>query len=94
MFIPAQVAREFAKNRGEKIQNLFHEITLKQNLNVKRSEYRILEPFPEYSELIKIEEELASKLNEYRKVVGEILNHIRLWRWNDPVSNLYLSTRQ
>lgn len=89
LFIPAQVAREFAKNRGEKIQNLFHELTLKQNTNVKKSEYRVLEPFPEYSELLKIEDELTTKLKEYRKVVSSILNHIRLWRWNDPVSNLY-----
>lgn len=89
LFIPAQVAREFAKNRGEKIQNLYHEITLKQNINVKKVDYKLLEPFAEYGELTKLEEELTTKIKEYRKIVGNVLTHIKSWRWNDPVSKLY-----
>lgn len=89
LFIPAQVAREFAKNRGEKIKNLFHNISLKQDTNIKKVDYRLLEPIAEYEELLKLEDELLSKIKDYRKVVSSVLDRIRSWRWNDPVSNLY-----
>lgn len=89
LFIPSQVAREFAKNRGEKIKNLHHNISLKQNVSVKIESYQLLESDAEYQELLNAEKELNQKIFEYRKIVGKVLERIRSWRWNDPVSNLY-----
>lgn len=89
LFIPAQVAREFVKNRGEKIKNLFNSLTQKQNFNLNKTNYRLLESFDDYNDLLKIENEINSKINDYRKKLKSVLDHIRSWRWNDPVSNLY-----
>lgn len=89
LFIPAHVAREFVKNRGEKIKNLFNSLTQKQSISLNKTNYRLLESFDGYDELLKVEEEINSKLNEYRKKLKTVLEHIRSWRWNDPVSNLY-----
>ena len=89
LFIPSQVVREFARNRGEKIKILHHNISLKQNVSVKIESYQLLESDAEYQELLKAEKELNQKIIEYRKIVGKVLEKIRSWRWNDPVSNLY-----
>jgi rRNA-processing protein FCF1 len=89
VFIPSQVVREFAKIRGEKIKNLYHNISLKQNLSVRIESYKLLESETNYKDLIKEEEALNQKINEYRKTVSKVLETIRSWHWNDPISSLY-----
>lgn len=91
LFIPAQVAREFAKNRASKIGELFQQLSRKRNkldtLQVGR--YPLLEPLPEYNQLLALEREIDEKVKQYRKALGTILDHIRSWRWNDSVSVIY-----
>jgi rRNA-processing protein FCF1 len=89
LFIPAQVAREFVKNRGDKIKNLFNSLNQKQGINLSKTNYRLLEGFEDYDELLKVEDEINSNINAYRKKLKAVLDRIRSWRWNDPVSNLY-----
>ena len=37
----------------------------------------------------KCEDEILSKLGDYRKLIGSLLETVGQWQWNDPVSNIY-----
>ena len=91
LFVPAQVAREFAKNRAGKIGELFQQFSRKRNRldTLQAGRYPLLESLAEYNDLINIEKEIDEKIKEYRKTIGSVLNHIRGWRWNDSVSVMY-----
>lgn len=93
LFIPGQVAREFAKIRPEKIKELFQQLTRKrskvQALSIGK--YPLLNGIKEYDELFKKEQEINSKLKEYSKQLGDVIEHVKEWSWNDPVSQLYKS---
>lgn len=95
LFIPAQVAREFGRVRGIKIQELFQKTSLKQNVvNIKVEKYPLLDSIEGYSELLALEKEINEKINSYRSAVKPILEFIRGWNWNDPVSKIYRSLFQ
>jgi len=91
LLIPGQVAREFANNRTNKILQLFQQLTRKQSSigNLQKGKYPLLESLPEYVETIRLEKEIDILLKEYRKAISNVLEHIRLWKWDDPVSCLY-----
>jgi len=91
LIIPGQAAREFANNRTNKILELFQQLTRKQSSvpNLQKGKYPLLESLPEYTETIRLEKEIDSLLKEYRKAISGVLDHIRAWTWNDPVSCLY-----
>ena len=87
--IPAQVAREFAEHRAEKLKLLFHQLSRKRNVNFESSQYPLLENLATYSEMRRCEDEISSKLSEYRKQIGTLLATVEEWQWNDPVSTIY-----
>lgn len=91
LLIPAQVAREFAKNRPEKIKSLFQQLNITKSKIQKPStgQYPLLESLPEYIDAIEIEKEIQTIHNKYSKKIDDILNKIKQWRWNDPVSMTY-----
>lgn len=91
LIVPAQVAREFANNRAKKIVETFQQLTRKRNTtrSLQSGKYPLLESLDEYQDAIRLEKEIDDQLKEYRKVVGTVLDHIRDWRWNDPVSLIY-----
>ena len=93
MFIPGQVAREFAKTRPEKIKEVFQQLTLRRNsipkLNIGK--YPLLNGIKEYDELFAKEDEINSQVKEYVKQLGKVIEHVKEWSWNDPVSELYRS---
>ncbi len=91
LIIPGQVAREFANNRPEKLKEIFH------NLNEKVSKikqldlgkYPLLEGIKEYQELLKTESEINELLSTYRKSMSTLVNTVKAWTCNDPVSSIY-----
>lgn len=90
LFIPAQVSREFARIRANKIRELFQVTSLKQNfglINIRK--YPLLDSLDDYQKLIELEKEINKKISEYRKKIKPILNYIRSWKWNDPVTSIY-----
>lgn len=91
LLVPGQVAREFANNRTNKILELFQQLSRKQNntSNLQKGKYPLLESLSDYQETIRIEKEIDNLLNDYRKAILKVLDHIRFWTWNDPVSLLY-----
>lgn len=91
LFIPAQVAREFAKNRPEKIKNLFQQLNnIKSKVNKPSTgQYPLLESLPEYKEAIELEKQIQEVNSKYSKKISELLDEIKNWRWNDPISSVY-----
>lgn len=93
LFIPGQVAREFARTRPDKIKEVFQQLTRNrskiQQLSIGK--YPLLSGLKEYDELFVKQEEINAKLKEYTKQLGSIIDHVKGWFWNDPVSSLYTS---
>jgi rRNA-processing protein FCF1 len=87
--IPAQVAREFAKNRPRRLVELYQQLSRKRSLNIQSNKYPLLESQSDYEDLLRIEAELIKLLSEYRRTLGRLLDHIKSWTWNDPVSTMY-----
>jgi PIN like domain len=89
LVVPGRVAREFAKNRSEKLKTIYQQISRKQNLSINRQVYPLLESSIEYQKLTDMEKEIDGKLSDYRKQVASLLSKISSWYWDDPVSSLY-----
>lgn len=93
LFVPAQVAREFVKNRPTKLAQLFQGISDKvSTLTIPgQLSYPILQfvdEFKELNTLISQVEDLKTKLIASQRKVRQIIKN---WGWNDPVSQAYRS---
>lgn len=91
-FIPGQVVREFAKNRPEKLKEVFQQLNRKQSAIQELpsiANYPLLESIDEYKEAISIEKKAKSLLKKYRSKINSINEKIKGWNWNDPISLLY-----
>lgn len=86
LIVPAQAAREFAKNRPERLKVAYDQLAQRQNLNITASEYPLLVELPAYKALRQVEEALSDKVKEYRAAIRNVLNQVRAWYWDDPVS--------
>lgn len=90
LVIPGQVAREFARHRPGKIADIFQAFSRKRNLSAPdRGRYPLLEGTEEYEKIQAIEDSIEKLLGEYRSAISQVLDHIKNWNWNDPVSKLY-----
>lgn len=91
LVVPGQVAREFAKNRANKITELYQQLSAKRDSasSIKKGTYPLLESFEEYQKALGIEDEINGLLTKYREAVTKVLEHIKGWAWDDPVSLLY-----
>ena len=90
LIVPGQVAREFAKNRANKILELFQQLSRKANTpKLQRGKYPLLESLEEYQRALRLEEEIDEALGAYRNAIEKVLRHIKEWTWNDPVSVMY-----
>lgn len=89
LFIPEQVAREFAKNRNNKLGEIYHNISNSKATLSKNKKYPILENLPEYIKLRKKEKELEKHFNEYNQQLKKLSKAIKNMGRNDPVSTIY-----
>lgn len=91
LYVPGQVAREFAKNRSKKLSELSQQFNQKMNdaSPPKKGNYPLLESFGEYQGLVELENQVDELLKTYRKSVKTVLDLIKNWTWNDPVSSMY-----
>jgi PIN like domain len=91
LVIPGQVAREFAKNRATRLSELYRELSKKRDEipSLKKGFYPLLGSLGEYQQVLKLEENINKEIKEYREKIGMVLESIRKWTWNDPVSLLY-----
>ncbi len=91
LFIPEQVAREFATNRAEKLKEVYQQINRKvsQIGQLQVGQYPLLESLEIYQESINLEKEVNQLMTKYKNSLQNLLEHIRHWNWNDPVTLLY-----
>lgn len=90
--IPAQVAREFARNRVTKLSELHQKLSRRRSQQAfQQGSYPLLEHLEEYKRLREVEKKLDELASEYRKLTTAVLEHVKSWEWNDPVSALYSS---
>lgn len=90
LVIPGQVAREFAKNRAIKISELYSQLTRKKNSKPHyQGAYPLLEPLNEYQDAMEIEKQIDALERQYATIIDKVIERVRNWTWNDPVSQLY-----
>jgi hypothetical protein len=91
LVVPGQVAREFAKNRANKISELYQQLSAKRDNApaIKKGTYPLLESVVEYQKSLQIEDDINKLLREYSEAINNVLDYIRRWVWDDPVSLLY-----
>ena len=89
--IPGQVAREFAVNRASKILEVFQQLSQKKKnaSGLQKGSYPLLESIPEYQAVVTLEKKIDTQLREYKTKIDNVLEQIRSWTWNDPVSSIY-----
>lgn len=88
LVVPGQVAREFAKNRTDKLKEVHQQLSRKR-ISIPETQYPLLEDSERYKAVRKLEDDLRSKLREYVQAVDGLLDELKTWNWNDPVSKLY-----
>lgn len=93
LLIPSRVSREFAKNRGKKISEVFLKIRqTKNNLNhgaFKLEDYPILDELKLIEDLKEEFTIIKNAIKKSRKILTKIEEEIKLWNWNDRVSKVY-----
>lgn len=91
LFVPVQVAREFAGQREVLIQEIYQQLCSRRDgvqLPAK-DDYPLLSSQPQYKRLKTAEAALNKSAANYRESVEELISLAREWEWNDPVSLLY-----
>jgi len=90
LIIPGQAAREFAKNRGfilaEVYNNLLSFTTPQPTQQVRSSLLSSLSEYKEFSELIHKSNQQISKINP---ILDKLKSQVQGWKWDDPISKLY-----
>ncbi|CAN5576048.1 hypothetical protein BH24ACI2_BH24ACI2_05230 [soil metagenome] len=89
LFIPAQVAREFAEHRVTKLKELYQQIANKKAKSLSLGIYPLLKGLPNYKEAVDLEPQINNVIQNYNKAIENMLAKIRDWYWNDPVSDMY-----
>lgn len=93
LVIPGQVAREFAKHRAGKIVEVVEKLNGKMaqvgKWQIEGSPIPLLESHPGYSRAVEIERNLRALHDEYTDALKEVVNDIKGWTWDDPVSCMY-----
>ncbi|MAA95716.1 MULTISPECIES: PIN domain-containing protein [unclassified Arsukibacterium] len=91
LFIPAQVAREFVKNRPNKLAQLYQGISdqVSKLTTLENLSYPILESVTEFNELNTIIGEISALKSKLKTSAKNVRQKIKDWGINDPVSQAY-----
>lgn len=93
LWIPAQVAREFAKNRTIKLGELFQRLAQKRAKlpTFQQGRYPMLDNVVGYPQVREFERQLDELIVKYRDSISSLIDQVKNWEWNDPISLLYRS---
>ena len=91
LFIPARALREFVRRRDEKLAELVKNLTdrCSKELSMTDDIPHLLEDLPAYTKLKAAAEQLKNASKDYRKASDEIIDAVKEWKGNDPVSVSY-----
>lgn len=91
LYVPAQAAREFAKNRPKNLADLVQSLqdTVSRLNRPGFKTHPLLIDLAEYQELEKLDSAIADSIAAYKKTTAALVARIREWTFSDPVSMLY-----
>lgn len=91
LVIPAQVAREFAKNRNTKIGELLKTVQdqMSRQASPMGTKYAFLRNLPEYEASLAIAEQIEAKQKELLSSLRKVADAVRGWNVTDPVWDAY-----
>lgn len=92
LFIPVQVLREVSNNRGDRLTDIYKSLSQFKGRVVspyKLAKNLLIEGLEEYSEIKALEKTIDSIHEEYQQKVGNLINYVKNFSWDDPVSLLY-----
>ena len=91
LFIPGQVAREFAKHRPGKLAEVYQQLSRKKETTpqIQSGKYPLLSSLESYQKMIELERQINTLIQEYQQTIGAVLKCVQNWYWDDPVSLLY-----
>lgn len=92
LYIPAHVAREFAKNRASKLGEIYASIGKMSNSQKDLKRYPILSDISDYQELVELQKSVGETEKKIREKVKSVLETISKFERNDPVSMAYADT--
>lgn len=88
LVVPAQAAREFADQRAARLGEIFQDVLAKrQRPTLVRSP--LLESINGYAALAEAECAVEKAWSSYTSELDRVLEQMRQWTWDDPVSTLY-----
>ncbi|AOY76703.1 PIN domain-containing protein [Clostridium formicaceticum] len=91
LLIPGQVIREFAKNRPNKLAEIYHAISDQKSRvqKYKINSYPLLESLSEFQSALKTINDMNELVSKFQKEMGQVLDYIKTLNWDDVVSNTY-----
>lgn len=89
LWIPDRVAREFVKNRPAKIQELYLAFNRRKGPSFNKDSRPMIERIEKFKEIKSIEEKFNKLAEEHKAAVSGVLEEIKSWQWDDPVTLLY-----
>lgn len=91
LFLPGQVAREFIRNRPNKLGDLQQQLQdkISRFLSIEKLNFPILEGNAEYSKLNETLAQTAALKKELGNAGAAVVQKIKSWEWNDPVNTAY-----
>lgn len=91
LYLPGQVAREFIRNRPNKLGELQQQLSDKMSryLSIEKLNFPVLEGTKEYASLNEVLEKTAGVKRELSAANQTLLRVIKSWEWNDPVNTAY-----
>lgn len=91
LFIPAQVAREFVKNRPNKLAQLYQGLSdqVSKLTILDKLSYPILDSVSDFKTLNEIINEISELKSKLKSTAKSVRQKIKDWGLNDPVSQAY-----
>lgn len=91
LFIPGQVVREFAKNRPNKLTEIYQQLSdYKSKISkINTPKYPLFELLEEYKNALDIQTQANELINKYQKEISKVLEYIKELNWDDHVSSMY-----
>lgn len=91
LILPGQVAREFVKNRPEKLKELYQKISdhKSQIKKIETPKYPLFDSIPAYQDAIAIQTQINDEIVKYQQKMKKVLDYIKELNWDDHVSKMY-----
>lgn len=91
LLIPAQVAKEFGKNRPKKLEEIYQSLSNFSSRigNINLPQYPMLKHLEEHKDIEKIQSRINELIKDYKNDLNRLMQYVKNINWNDSVSQLY-----